>query len=84
MSPSPASNVPTTSITLTSNRSMRYPTNGAPRAASSLESENGSEVAARLRLSSVRTGRKYRVNPVLNNPPLTASWTQPIATIHQP
>ena len=51
---------------------------------SSLASENGSDVAARLSLSSVRIGRKYSVKPVLNVPPFTASWTQPIATIHQP
>jgi hypothetical protein len=51
---------------------------------SSLASEKGREVAARLRWSSVRMGRKYSVNPVLNVPPFTASCTQPMMTIHQP
>ena len=73
-----------TSITRTSNRSMRYPTSGPSMADSSLASEKGSEVAARLRWSSVRMGRKYSVNPVLNVPPFTASCTQPMMTIHQP
>jgi hypothetical protein len=51
---------------------------------SSLARENGKEVAARLRFSSVSTGRKYREKPELNVPPFTASRMQPMMTIHQP
>src|SRR5262245_66603802 len=83
MSPRLASSVPATSITRTSNRSMRYPTSGAPSAASSRDSENGSEVAARQGLNSVRNGREGRENPEYNNTQLTADRKQAIATNYQ-
>ena len=65
MNPRPAMSVPASIMTLRSNRSIRYPASGPPSADSSLASENGSDVAARVRLSSLSTGRKYSVSPVL-------------------